>query len=211
VAIAAEKAPRKSRWTYEHPFSRQSAFPLTNGTAMFYTLPTYVRQTPRPMLRAYLDHLGILADLPLDGTRKVSAAAIVDVLAGLDDATCARIDAVFQDIHSLADRHGTQLILDEMALRAPDLGEILHRAPLAGRPVPVDAADAAFALPGEAPGRPPAPIRIGAPAAVGRREAQRRDAAARSPAGVGHRELADPVGVADVPGMRKVRATMGSR
>lgn len=90
-----------------------------------YSLSTFLRQTPRPLLREYLDRLGLLADLDLDALRRTQTEPIIEAIEALSDAQRARVDADFRDVFALADRVGTQILVEQVeALGLPLADEL---------------------------------------------------------------------------------------
>ena len=51
-----------------------------------YSLSTFLRQTPRPLLRAYFDHHAILADLDFTTLKRTATEPIVEAIRPADIA-----------------------------------------------------------------------------------------------------------------------------
>ena len=81
-----------------------------------YALSTFLRQTPKPLLRRYFARRGILEDVAFDDLRRNEFSAIVAGLDQLTDADRAAVDSDFQDIDTLADKVGTRIIMESAAL-----------------------------------------------------------------------------------------------
>jgi len=90
-----------------------------------YSLSTFLRQTPRPLLRAYFDHHAILADLDFAALKRTATEPIVEAIDALDDRNRARVDADFRDVFELADKAGTQVIADHVHALALPLADPL--------------------------------------------------------------------------------------
>lgn len=90
-----------------------------------YSLSTFLRQTPRGLLRAYFDRHGVLGDLDLDALKRTQTEPILEAIEALDDRRRARVDADFRDVFSLADKSGTLVIYDQVQALGLPLAEEL--------------------------------------------------------------------------------------
>lgn len=81
-----------------------------------YTLSTFLKQTPKPLLKAYFDKVGILGGVDFVGLAKRDCEPIILAMDALDDDVRSDVERDFQDMFMLADKAGTQIILDETSL-----------------------------------------------------------------------------------------------
>jgi hypothetical protein len=81
-----------------------------------YTLSTFLKQTPKPLLKAYFDNAGILGGVDFVGLARREWEPIIVALDALDDDVRSDVERDFQDMFMLADKAGTQIILDETSL-----------------------------------------------------------------------------------------------
>lgn len=91
-----------------------------------YSLSTFLRQTPHPLLTDYFAHRGIPVDLP--HRRRDRVPALLESLDHLDDDVRAQVDGDFQEIHTLADRWGTRLLLEQAGALGIPLADTLGAA-----------------------------------------------------------------------------------
>ena len=91
-----------------------------------YTLSTFLRQTPNALLERYFEDKGVLGEVDFENLRRWELQPIMDALEALPEATRARIDQDFQDIHALANKEGTLIIRDEADFHELDIADDLE-------------------------------------------------------------------------------------
>ena len=79
-----------------------------------YTLTKFLRQTPKPLLAEYFSRRGLLPDVDFAGLRKTQVEPIIEALEHLPDDARGTVEADFQAVFSLADRAGTQIVVDQI-------------------------------------------------------------------------------------------------
>jgi hypothetical protein len=90
-----------------------------------YALNTFLRQTPKPLLQRYFVAHGLLDDVSFEQVRARDASLITEALNKLEPSIRSRIDLDFQDIHALADKFATRIIMDVANAYEPELVEEL--------------------------------------------------------------------------------------
>lgn len=90
-----------------------------------YALSTFLRQTPKPLLHRYFANNGLLGDVPFDQLKSRDTTLITEALNRLAPEVRSRVDLDFQDIHALADKFATRIIMDVAGAYEPDLVEQL--------------------------------------------------------------------------------------
>jgi len=88
-----------------------------------YTLSTFLKQTPKPLLKAYFDGRGVLGSVDFKGLGKRDCEPIIAAMDAMEDAVRTSIEQDFQDMFLLADKVGTQIILDETGLAGLDVAD----------------------------------------------------------------------------------------
>jgi len=82
-----------------------------------YTLTKFLRQTPKPLLAEYFSRRGLLPDVDFAALRKTQVEPIIEALEQLAEDARGTVESDFQAVFSLADRAGTQIVVDQAALR----------------------------------------------------------------------------------------------
>jgi len=86
-----------------------------------YTLGTFLRQTPKFVLKDYFDRLGLLGGVDFPALRRHKEERIIAAMDALGAADRAKVDQDFQDIFILANKAGTQIVLDMAKLYGLDI------------------------------------------------------------------------------------------
>lgn len=88
-----------------------------------YALNTFLRQTPNALLAEYFRRQGVLGDVHFARLKKTEYEPILAAMEKLAPDVRARIESDFQSIALLANRAGTEIILDEAQLAGLDLAD----------------------------------------------------------------------------------------
>ena len=91
-----------------------------------YTLNTFLRQTPKNLLAEYFRHLGLLGDIDFESLKKTEYESIIREMENLPDDSRAGVENDFQDIFTLANPSGTQIMLDMAGYLGIDIANILE-------------------------------------------------------------------------------------
>ena len=86
-----------------------------------YALSTFLRQTPKSLLQRYFVANGLLEEVPFDELRPRDTAAVTEALNRLEPVVRARVDLDFQDVHALADKFATRIVMDVANAYEPEL------------------------------------------------------------------------------------------
>jgi hypothetical protein len=86
-----------------------------------YALSTFLRQTPKLLLRRYFAASGVLEEVPFEELRPRDVSTITDALNQLEPGVRTRVDLDFQDIHALADKFATRILMDLAGAFEPEL------------------------------------------------------------------------------------------
>jgi hypothetical protein len=81
-----------------------------------FVLSTFLRQTPKGLLKRYFDARGLLGDVAFDLLHKREFQPILDAIEALPDEKRAEVDGDFQEVDALADAAGTRVIVDLLTL-----------------------------------------------------------------------------------------------
>ena len=86
-----------------------------------YALSTFLRQTPKSLLQRYFVANGLLEEVPFDELRPRDTATVTEALNRLEPVVRARVDLDFQDVHALADKFATRIVMDVANAYEPEL------------------------------------------------------------------------------------------
>jgi len=91
-----------------------------------YTLSTFLRQTPNTLLKQYFGTNGGLNGVDFDALKKTEYAPILAAIDQLDESHRGQVEQDFQDVFLLADKPGTQIILDIAGFHGLDVADELE-------------------------------------------------------------------------------------
>jgi hypothetical protein len=88
-----------------------------------YTLGTFLRQTPKSVLKDYFDRIGLLRGVNFQALSRRKEESIITAMDGLGANDRAKVDQEFQDIFVLANKAGTQIVLDMAKLSGLEIAD----------------------------------------------------------------------------------------
>ena len=92
-----------------------------------YTLSTFLRQTPNSLLKEYFGSNGTrLSGVDFDALKKTEYSPVLEAIDKLDNGHRDQIEQDFQDVFLLADKPGTQIIIDLADLHGLDIADALE-------------------------------------------------------------------------------------
>jgi len=88
-----------------------------------YNLTTFLRQTPKSLLRRYFHQRHLLSDIDFDALKKTEYPPILKAMESLSNEQRLLVDRDFQDIYTLANKTGTRLVIDILGLFHPEVAD----------------------------------------------------------------------------------------